>query len=231
MLRSALESGVGPLNELERQGVIQRFEYTFELAWNTLKDRLEYDGIAFGSVTPRSVIRQAYQAGLIQNGETWLDMLTDRNSMSHTYGAARFEAIVTNIHDRYLSLLNGLYLRLLEVTVEKGPLNSEGTDISSEVMAALQAVFACYPELTEVLLYGSRATGNATPRSDIDLATRGIIDPHRLGRLASDLEDANIPQECDVQAYEHINHAPLKGHIDAEGIRIYTRGKEANRAG
>ena len=158
MLRSALESGIGPLNELEREGVIQRFEYTFELAWNTLKDRLEYDGIAFRSVTPRSIIRQAYQSGLIQNGETWLDMLTDRNLMSHTYDADRFEAIVTNVHDRYLSLLNDLYLRLLEVTVEKGPLNGEGTHISSEVMAALQAVFACYPELTEVLLYGSRAT-------------------------------------------------------------------------
>ena len=118
MLRSALESGIGPLNELEREGVIQRFEYTFELAWNTLKDRLEYDGIAFRSVTPRSIIRQAYQSGLIQNGETWLDMLTDRNLMSHTYDLARFEAIVTNIHDRYLSLLNDLYLRLLEETVE-----------------------------------------------------------------------------------------------------------------
>ena len=127
MLRSALESGVGPLNELEREGVIQRFEYTFELAWNTLKDRLEYDGIAFRSVTPRSVIRQAYQAGMIRNGETWLDMLTDRNLMSHTYDAARFESTVTNIHDRYLSLLNDLYLRLLEETVEQGPLNSEGT--------------------------------------------------------------------------------------------------------
>ena len=226
MLRSALESGIGPLNELEREGAIQRFEYTFELAWNTLKDRLEYDGIAFRSVTPRSVIRQAYQAGLIRNGETWMDMLTDRNLMSHTYDADRFEAIVTNVHDRYLSLLNDLYLRLLEVTVEKGPLNGEGTHISSEVMAALQAVFACYPELTEVLLYGSRATGNATPRSDIDLATRGIIDPHRLGRLALDLEGTNIPQECDVQAYEHINYAPLKGHIDADGIRIYKRGED-----
>ncbi len=101
----------------------------------------------------------------------------------------------------------------------------KGPDISSEVMEALQAVFARYPELTEVLLYGSRATGKATPRSDIDLATRGIIDPHRLGRLSLDLEDINIPQECDVQAYEEINYAPLKGRIDADGISIYKRGE------
>ena len=102
----------------------------------------------------------------------------------------------------------------------------KGPDISSDVMQALQAVFACYPELTEVLLYGSRATGKATPRSDIDLATRGIVDSHRIGRLALDLEDTDIPQECDVQAYEHINYAPLKGHIDADGIRIYKRGED-----
>lgn len=118
LLRDALEPGVEALNQLEREGVIQRFEYTFELAWNTLKDRLEYDGIAFQSVTPRSVIRQAFQSGLIENGETWLDMLTDRNLSSHTYDAARIEAVLRNIHDRYLALLNDLYLRLMEEAIE-----------------------------------------------------------------------------------------------------------------
>ena len=43
-LQDALEEGAEALNELEQEGVIQRFKYTFELAWNTLKDRLEYDG-------------------------------------------------------------------------------------------------------------------------------------------------------------------------------------------
>lgn len=97
-------------------------------------------------------------------------------------------------------------------------------DLSAKTLDALQAVFARYPELAEVLLYGSRATGKATPRSDIDLATRGILDPHRLGRLALDLEETNIPQKCDVQAYEHINYAPLKAHIDSVGICIYRKG-------
>jgi nucleotidyltransferase substrate binding protein (TIGR01987 family) len=82
LLRNALDSGVGPLNELEREGVIQRFEYTFELAWNTLKDRLEYEGVTLPAVTPRNVIRQAYQARLIEDGDAWLDMLTDRNLSS-----------------------------------------------------------------------------------------------------------------------------------------------------
>ena len=60
LLREALEAEVKDLSQLEREGVIQRFEYTFELAWNTLKDRLEYDGVVLDTVSPRSVIRAAY---------------------------------------------------------------------------------------------------------------------------------------------------------------------------
>ena len=96
-------------------------------------------------------------------------------------------------------------------------------DLSAKTLNTLQRVFARYPELTDVLLYGSRATGKATPRSDIDLATRGILDPHLLGRLALDLEDTGIPQKCDVQAYEHIIYAPLKAHIDSVGVCIYRK--------
>ena len=105
LLRDALEPGVEALNQLEREGVIHRFEYTFELAWNTLKDRLEYDGIVFDTVTPRSVIRQAFQSGFIGDGETWLYMLTDRNLRSHTYDAARIKAVLTNIHDQYMAVM------------------------------------------------------------------------------------------------------------------------------
>ena len=118
LLRDGLEPGVEALNQLESEGVIRRFGYTFESAWNTLKDRLEYDGIVLHTVTPRSVIRQALQSGLIENGETWLDMLTDRNLMSHTYSDASFEAVARHIHDRYLALLNDLYLRLMEEAIE-----------------------------------------------------------------------------------------------------------------
>ena len=97
-------------------------------------------------------------------------------------------------------------------------------DLSSGTLDTLRQVFSRYPELTEVILYGSRATGKSTPRSDIDLATRGILDPHRLGRLALDLEDTDIPQKCDLQAYEYISYAPLKAHIDAAGVCVYRRG-------
>ena len=98
-------------------------------------------------------------------------------------------------------------------------------DIPDTTREKMIRVFAAYPELTAVTLFGSRATGKATPRSDFDLVTHGIADRYRLGRLGLDLEDLNIPQTCDVQAYEEIKHAPLKRHIDVFGIAIYTKAK------
>ena len=59
-----------------------------------------------------------FQSGFIGDGETWLDMLTDRNLRSHTYDAARIEAVLTNIHDQYMAVLNDLYLRLMEESIE-----------------------------------------------------------------------------------------------------------------
>ena len=96
-------------------------------------------------------------------------------------------------------------------------------DLPTATMERLIRVFATYPELTQVRLYGSRATGKSTPRSDIDLATLGILNEHRLGRLRLDLDDLPIPQKCDLQAYESIRHAPFKRHIDTYGITIYDR--------
>lgn len=96
-------------------------------------------------------------------------------------------------------------------------------DLSPAVRAKLTCIFATYPELTEVRLFGSRATGKAKAYSDIDLATRGIVDDSRLGRLALDLEDLDIPQTCDLKAYESISSAPLKQHIDTFGIIIYSK--------
>ncbi len=119
LLREALEDGVEPLNQLELEGVIQRFEFTFELSWNLLKDRLEYDGLVIATITPRNVIREAYSAKLIDDCETWIDMLTDRNLMSHTYDFERFKVVVENVHSRYLTVLNNLYQRLLGEVQEK----------------------------------------------------------------------------------------------------------------
>ena len=80
--------------------------------WNLLKDRLEYDGVSLPTVTPRQVIRQAFQSNLIQDGDTWVDMLTDRNLMSHTYDLATFDVVIDRIQRRYLTILGELHERL-----------------------------------------------------------------------------------------------------------------------
>ena len=118
LLREALEDGADELSDLEREGVIQRFEYTFELAWNTLKDRMEHDGLILPSVTPRAAIRQAFQAKLIEDGDVWIDMLNDRNLMSRNYDFAAFRRVSANIERRYLPILGDMYAKFLAETVD-----------------------------------------------------------------------------------------------------------------
>ena len=118
-LRDALKEGAEALNELQQEGVIQRFEYTFELAWNTLKDRLEHDGVVLSPVTPRAVIRRAFQAKLISQGERWIDMLSARNDMSHKYDSETFDAIIKEIEETHLDRLNELHVRLSREMAEQ----------------------------------------------------------------------------------------------------------------
>ena len=89
-----------PLSELEQLGLIQSFEFTHELAWNCLKDFLQYQGEQdiYGS---RDATRKAFAVGLIEAGEVWMDMIGSRNRSSHTYNKAIADAIVADIIERY----------------------------------------------------------------------------------------------------------------------------------
>ena len=92
----------GELNELEKQGLIQAFEYTYELAWNVLKDYFDLQGESdiHGS---RVGFRLAFKRGLIEDGETWMDMITSRTLTSHTYNEDVAEKIAADIVNRYFS--------------------------------------------------------------------------------------------------------------------------------
>ena len=90
----------------------------------------------------------------------------------------------------------------------------------------MNGVFAAYPELNAVTLFGSWAAGNATPRRDFDMAAHGITDHYRPGWLMLDLEDLDIPQKCDMSAYESIGSAPLKRHINEVGVAIFRREED-----
>ena len=100
-LRNAAELATQrPLSELEQQGLIQVFEFTHELAWNLLKDFLEAQGIA-GLIGSRDAIRTAFKNGLLEEGETWMEMIKARNLSSHTYQQDLAQRIASDILTRF----------------------------------------------------------------------------------------------------------------------------------
>lgn len=125
LLQQAMDLDYRSLNQLEKEGVIQRFEFTFELAWKVLKDKMEHDGLVVDQISPRAVVRQAWQAKYIEDAEVWLRMMGDRlviaNSlMSHTYDSAKFEAVLQTIAVEYLPMLSEWRLKLMQEIVESG---------------------------------------------------------------------------------------------------------------
>ncbi|MFD2615936.1 nucleotidyltransferase substrate binding protein [Terrilactibacillus laevilacticus] len=98
--------------ELERVGIIQFFETTFELAWKVLKDYLEAEGYVARS--PREAIKQAFQAEIIEDGHLWMEALSKRNLTIHTYDQELAEKLVKEIQKQFLPILRNLYDKLLK---------------------------------------------------------------------------------------------------------------------
>ena len=96
--------------ELERAGIIQLFEISFELSWKLMKDYLEYQQLIVKS--PREAIKQAYQIELIDDGHIWLDALADRNLKVHTYDEELAKKLVQDISAIYYPQLKKLYEKL-----------------------------------------------------------------------------------------------------------------------
>lgn len=95
------------LSLLEKQGLIQAFEFTHELAWNVLKDYLEYQGYQDikGS---RDTIRQAFKIGLIKDGQTWMETIQARNITSHAYDEEVVNKALDSITSSYIVLFDDL---------------------------------------------------------------------------------------------------------------------------
>lgn len=91
------------LDEIIKEGLIQRFEYTHELAWNVVKDYAEYQGnnSVGGS---RDATREALQLKIIENGEVWMDMIQSRNKTTHTYNESTANEIYSKILTDYFPL-------------------------------------------------------------------------------------------------------------------------------
>ncbi|MDF1571959.1 MAG: nucleotidyltransferase substrate binding protein [Bacteroidales bacterium] len=99
------------LNEMEEQGLIKAFEYTYELSWKTLQDLLKEKG--YPDITgPKPVIEQSFQDGYITDGEGWMRMHVSRNLTSHTYNEETAAEIILKIRESYFDLLKALHIRL-----------------------------------------------------------------------------------------------------------------------
>ncbi len=114
LLQEPIDMGVSCLSDLEKEGMVQRFEYALELAWKTLKDYMEYEGQLIDPVTPRNVIKTAYAARVIPDGDIWIDMLNHRNLLSHTYDSEIFENVTTAINKQYFPVLHNLHKWFIE---------------------------------------------------------------------------------------------------------------------
>lgn len=90
----------GELNEFEEQGLIQAFEYTYELAWNTIKDYFETQGETNINGS-RDSFRLAFRRGIIKDGELWMDMVKSRTLTSHTYNEDIARQIACDITEKY----------------------------------------------------------------------------------------------------------------------------------
>jgi nucleotidyltransferase substrate binding protein (TIGR01987 family) len=99
------------LTKLEEIGMIKAFEFTFELAWNVIKDYFQYQGIT-GIQGSRDAFRTAFKQGLIEDGETWMSMIESRIQTTHTYNESVASDIAKDIINSYYDRFKKLESKL-----------------------------------------------------------------------------------------------------------------------
>lgn len=214
----------GQLNELEEQGAIQAFEYTYELAWNVMKDFLEHRGQTdiYGS---RDAIRKAFRLGLIQDGDKWMDAYVSRTKTSHTYN----EETAREVVDAILGVYHGLFAALEEkmgslLDRDREAASGNRFGIESAMFEQIVDVLRGNPLVEEAILYGSRAKGVHKPGSDIDLVLKGNeLTLQDLNRVSLALDDLLLPYTFDLSLFHHIDNEELLAHIGRVGKSIFCR--------
>ncbi len=93
------------INDITIDGILHRFEFTFELSWKMIKDYLEYLGLTEKTGSPREVIQLGFKQGIIDDGEMWIQMMLSRNLLSHLYNEDTSREIFEKIRNEYIDLL------------------------------------------------------------------------------------------------------------------------------
>ena len=99
-------------NDLTIDGVLHRYEFTFELAWKTLKDYLTYLGVQQNTGSPREIIQESFINKIIEDGEIWIKMMLARNSLSHLYDEETSKEIYKEIKEKYIYEIEKLVNKL-----------------------------------------------------------------------------------------------------------------------
>lgn len=119
-LSAAVElSRMRALSDLEKQGLIQAFEFTHELAWNVMKDYFAHQGnpAITGS---RDAVRETFNNGLVADGAGWMDMIRSRNQSPHAYNQAVADEIALAVVDSYAPLFHAFHARMAALTTGSG---------------------------------------------------------------------------------------------------------------
>ena len=111
-IQSSAEGLALEVDELRIDGILQRFEFTFELAWKCMKDYLEMQGIVLNIGSPREIIQLAFKHNIISNGEKWIEMMISRNSLSHMYDKTISRDIYEKIKNEYILLFKELQCKI-----------------------------------------------------------------------------------------------------------------------
>ena len=106
------------LNDFEADGLIQRFEFTFELAWKLMKSYAEFQGTDKEIMGSRDAIRWAFENKIINDSGIWIEMVKRRNDTSHTYDEETAAEVVMRIKDSYYQAFMALYDRMKKLASE-----------------------------------------------------------------------------------------------------------------
>lgn len=111
------ETKLNPASSTLKDGVIQRFEFCYEICWKLMKYYLESEGIEEAK-SPKSTFKEAFKIGLIEDGDAWIDMLKDRNLTSHVYDEDVAINIYNKIISNYFAQLDCLRVKLSDKVVD-----------------------------------------------------------------------------------------------------------------
>ena len=206
--------------DILKQGIIQSFEYTHELAWKVMKDYAEYQGNTEikGS---RDAVKYAAQVELVNNGHVWMEMMQSRNSTSHTYNESTANEIVKFILMEYEKEFVQFETKMKDLSDGASGiwLNEEKFGLSKKEILKINSVFEKFPQVQKVVIFGSRVKGNYKKYSDIDLTLIGEnISQKTLYNIQLSLDDLYLPYVFDINIKEKITNSEFVDHIERVGL-------------